>query len=48
MQIAVGPSPVLIARRWSDRNKLDLQALEQEMGFDIETTRRWWHRLMRR
>jgi hypothetical protein len=28
--------------------KLDLQALEQEMGFDVETTRPWWRRLIRR
>ena len=29
-------------------DKLDLQALEQEMGFDVETTRPWWRRLIRR
>jgi hypothetical protein len=28
--------------------KLDLQALEQEMGFDVETTRPWWRCLIRR
>jgi hypothetical protein len=27
-------------------DKLDLQALEQEMGF-VETTRPWWRRLIR-
>ena len=34
--------------RFADLVKLDLQALEQEMGFDVETTRPWWRRLIRR
>jgi len=34
--------------RFADLVKLDLQALEQEMGFDVETRRPWWHRLIRR
>jgi hypothetical protein len=28
--------------------KLDLQALEQKMGCDVETTRPWWRRFFRR
>jgi hypothetical protein len=28
--------------------KLDLQALEQEMGFAVGTTRAWWQRLLLR
>ena len=28
--------------------KLDLHALEQEMGFAIGRTRAWWQRLIRR
>ena len=27
--------------RFADLAKLDLQALEQEMGFDVNTTRPW-------
>ena len=34
--------------RFADLVKLDLQAVEQEMGFDVETRRPWWHRLIRR
>ena len=34
--------------RFADLVKLDLQALEQEMGFDVETRRPWWRRLIQR
>jgi hypothetical protein len=34
--------------RFADLVRLDLQALEQEMGFDVETRRSWWQRLTRR
>jgi len=34
--------------RFADLVKLDLQALEQEMGFDVGSTRAWWRRLMPR
>jgi len=34
--------------RFADLVRLDLQALEQEMGFDVETRRSWWRRLTRR
>jgi hypothetical protein len=34
--------------RFADLVRLDLQALEQEMGFDLGTRRSWWHRLTRR
>jgi hypothetical protein len=34
--------------RFADLVKLDLKALEQEMGFDVLTTRAWWQRLLRR
>jgi hypothetical protein len=34
--------------RFADLVKLDLRALEQQMGFDVETTRSWWRRLIRR
>jgi hypothetical protein len=34
--------------RFADRVTLDLQALEQEMGFNLDTTQSWWRRLVRR
>jgi hypothetical protein len=34
--------------RFADLVKLDLQALEQEMGFAVGSTRVWWKRLLRR
>jgi hypothetical protein len=34
--------------RFADLVKLDLKALEQEMGFDVLTMRAWWQRLLRR
>jgi hypothetical protein len=33
--------------RFADLVKLDLKALEEEMGFDVLTARPWWHRLIR-
>jgi len=37
----------MLKGRFADLVKLDLQALELEMGFDVETTRPWWRRLIR-
>jgi hypothetical protein len=34
--------------RFADLVKLDLQALEQEMGFAVGRSPGWWHRLIRR
>jgi hypothetical protein len=34
--------------RFADLVKLDLHALEQEMGFAVGSTRAWWQRLLRR
>ena len=47
-QFARSVPDFVLKGRFADLVKLDLQALEQEMGFDIETTWRWWHRLIRR
>jgi hypothetical protein len=34
--------------RFADLVKLDLHALEEEMGFDVGAARGWWRRLLRR
>jgi hypothetical protein len=34
--------------RCADLVKLDSQALEQKLRFDVDTTRPCWHRLIRR
>jgi hypothetical protein len=45
-QFARSVPDFLLKGRFADLVKLDLQALEQEMGFDVETTRPWWRRLI--
>ena len=47
-QIARSVPDFVLKGRFADLVKLDLQALEPEMGFDVETRRPWWHRLIRR
>jgi hypothetical protein len=47
-QFARSVPDFVLKGRFADLVKLDLQALEQEMGFDVETTRPWWRRLIRR
>ena len=47
-QFARSVPDFVLRGRFADLVKLDLQALEQEMGFDVETRRPWWHRLIRR
>lgn len=45
---ARGVLDFVLKGRFADLVKLDSQALEQEMGFDVDATRSWWHRLIRR
>ena len=47
-QFARSVPDFVLKGRFADLVKLDLQALEQEMGFHVGTTRAWWQRLMRR
>jgi len=47
-QFARSVPDFVLKGRFADLVKLDSQALEQEMGFDVETRRPWWHRLIRR
>ena len=47
-QFARSVPDFVLKGRFADLVKLDLQALEQEMGFDVGTARAWWRRLMRR
>jgi hypothetical protein len=47
-QFARGVPDFVLKGRFADLVKLDLQALEQEMGFDVETRRPWWRRLIQR
>jgi len=47
-QFARSVPDFVLTGRFADLVKLDLQALEQEMEFDVETTRPWWRRLIRR
>src|SRR5215468_5720229 len=47
-QFARSVPDFVLKGRFADLVKLDLQALVQEMGFDVETTRPWWRRLIRR
>jgi hypothetical protein len=44
-QFARSVPDFVLKGRFADLVKLDLQALEQETGFDLETTRPWWRRL---
>jgi hypothetical protein len=46
-QFARSVPDFVLKGRFADLVKLDLQALEQELGFDVET-RPWWRRLIRR
>ena len=48
-QFARSVPDFVLKGRFADRVKLDLQALEQEMGFAVGETRTWWwRRLLRR
>ena len=48
-QFARSVPDFVLKGRFADLVRLDLQALEQEMGFNVETTRPWWwRRLIRR
>jgi hypothetical protein len=47
-QFARSVPDFVLKGRFADLVKLDLQALEQEMGFDVGSTRAWWRRLMPR
>jgi len=46
-QFARSVPDFVLKGRFADLVKLDLQALEQEMGFDVGA-RAWWRRLLRR
>jgi len=47
-QFARSVPDFVLKGRFADLVKLDLQALEQEMGFDVGNARAWWRRLMLR
>lgn len=47
-QFARSVPDFVLKGRFADLVKLDLRALEQEMGFDAGVARRWWQRLLRR
>ena len=47
-QFARSVPDFVLKGRFADLVKLDLQALEQEMGFDVGMARPWWRRLIRR
>ena len=47
-QFARGVPDFVLKGRFADLVKLDLQALEQEMGFDVEPRQPLWRRLIRR
>jgi hypothetical protein len=47
-QFARSVPDFVLKGRFADLVKLDLQALEQEMGFAVGETRAWWRRLLRR
>jgi len=38
---------LVLKGRCADLVRLDSQAVEQELGFDVDTTQPWWHRLIR-
>ena len=48
MQFARSVPDFVLKGRFADLVKLDLLALEQEMGFALGRSRAWWQRLMRR
>ena len=45
-QFARSVPDFVLKGRFADLVRLDLPALEQEMGFDLGTTRTWWRRLL--
>jgi hypothetical protein len=47
-QFARSVPDFVLKGRFADLVKLDLNALEQEMGFAAGRTRAWWRRLLRR
>ena len=47
-QFARSVPDFVLKGRFADLVKLDLPALEQEMGFDLALGRSWWRRLVRR
>lgn len=47
MQFARGVPDFVLKGRFADMVKLDLQALEQEMGFSLGPAPGWWRRLIR-
>jgi hypothetical protein len=47
-QFARSVPDFVLKGRFADQVKLDLHALEQEMGFAVERSRAWWQRILRR
>ena len=47
-QFARSVPDFVLKGRFADQVKLDLHALEQEMGFAVERSRSWWQRILRR
>ena len=47
-QFARSVPDFVLKGRFADLVKLDLHALEQEMGFSVSRSPAWWRRLMRR
>ena len=45
-QFARSVPDFVLKGRFADLVRLDLPALEQEMGFDLGSTRTWWRRLL--
>lgn len=48
VQFARSVPDFVLKGRFADVVRLDLKALEQEMGFAVGQTRAWWQRLVRR
>jgi hypothetical protein len=47
-QFARSVPDFVLKGRFADQVKLDLHALEQEMGFAVERSRAWWERILHR
>jgi hypothetical protein len=47
-QFARSVPDFVLKGRFADLVKLDLRALEQEMGFTVGETGAWWRRLLQR
>jgi hypothetical protein len=47
-QFARSVPDFVLKGRFADQVKLDLHALEQEMGFAVERSRAWWRRILKR